>query len=192
MRFRGLSLAAFAALSALTLTPASAAPTTYAVDAVHSYILFRVKHMDVGYAYGRFNAFSGSVTLDEAAPQSCAVKMEIDVASVDTGDKGRDDHLRNADFFNAAQFPKMTFESTAVKKNGDEYEVTGNLSLHGVTKPAVAKMTKTGMGKDRKGNALIGFEGTLDIKRSDFGVGKQGPGLADDVRLTISIEASAR
>ena len=192
MRIRVLPLAAFAALSCLAVTPAAAAPTTYAVDAVHSYIFFRVKHMDVGYAYGRFNAFSGSITLDEAAPASCAVKMEVDVGTVDTANKGRDDHLKGPDFFNAAQFPKMTFESTAVKKTGDDYAVTGNLTLHGVTKPVAVKMTKTGLGKNQKGQAVIGFEGVLDIKRTDFGVGKPPPGLADEVPLTISIEAVAQ
>ena len=192
MRLRALPLVAFATLSALTATPASAAPTTYTVDAVHSYVLFRVKHMDVANAYGRFNKFSGSITLDEANPASCGVRMEIDVASIDTGNTSRDDHLRNADFFNAAQFPKMTFVSTAIKKTGDEYEVTGNLTLHGVTKSVVAKMTKTGQGKSRDGKPLVGFEGTLDVKRSDFGVGKPPPGLADEVRLTISVEAVAQ
>jgi polyisoprenoid-binding protein YceI len=148
--------------------------------------------MDVANAYGRFNKFSGTITLDDANPASCGVRMEIDVASVDTGNASRDDHLRNADFFNAAQFPKMTFVSTAVKKTGDEYQVTGDLSLHGVTKSVVAKMTKTGQGKSRDGKPLVGFEGTLDVKRSDFGVGKPPPGLADDVRLTISVEAVAQ
>jgi polyisoprenoid-binding protein YceI len=189
MRISVLSAATFAALSLVASTPASAAATTYSIDPVHSYLIFRVKHMDAGYAYGRFNTFSGTITLDEAAPASCAVKMEVDVGSVDTGVENRDKHLKSPDFFNAAQFPKMTFESTAVKKAGDDYEVTGNLTLHGVTKPVTVKMTKTGQGSMR-GKTIVGFEGTLEIKRTDFGVGKPPPGLADEVKMTISVEAS--
>ena len=195
MRISVLSAATFAALSLVASTPASAAPTTYSIDPVHSYLIFRVKHMDAGFAYGRFNTFSGTITLDDAAPAGNAVKMEVDVGSVDTGVENRDKHLKSPDFFNAAQFPKMTFESTAVKKTpageykvGDDFEVTGNLTLHGVTKPVTVKMTKTGQGSMR-GKTILGFEGTLEIKRADFGVGKPG-GLADDVKMTISVEAS--
>ena len=189
MRISVMSAATFAALSLVASTPASAAPQTLSIDNVHSYLIFRVKHMDAGYAYGRFNTFKGTITFDEAAPASCGVKVEVDVDSIDTGVENRDKHLKGPDYFNTAQFPKMTFESTAVQKTGDDYEVSGNLTLHGVTKPATVKMTKTGQGSMR-GKTIIGFEGTLAIKRSEFGMVDKNPGLGDEVKMTISIEAS--
>jgi polyisoprenoid-binding protein YceI len=102
---------------------------TYRIDPVHSFIIFRVKHLNTGFAYGRFNTFSGTFVVDERNPANSSIELEIDANSVDTGNSQRDDHLRNPDFFNARQFPKITFKSTRVRKlNDTTVEVQGNLT----------------------------------------------------------------
>lgn len=187
------ALAAVVGLSLGTLAPtaARAASDTYTIDPAHSYMVFRVKHMDVGWAYGRFNEFSGTVNLDEANPAACSVNVEVKTASVDTGIGKRDDHLRTPEYLDVAQFPKMTFASTAVKKTGEgQFEVTGNLTFHGQTKPVTAKFERTGTGKDRGGKPLVGFEATFTIKRTDFGQKVEPKILGDDVRVTLSVEAA--
>ena len=173
----------------LGATPVAAAPETHAIDAVHSTVLFRVKHMNVGYSYGRFNEFSGTVVLDAASPAASSVKLEVKAASIDTANTKRDDHLRSPDFFNVAQFPTITFESTAVAKVGDDaFEVTGDLTLLGVKKSVKVRMTKTGSGTDPQGGVRTGFEGTLAIKRSDFGMKYGLEGISDEVGLTLAFE----
>src|SRR5687768_15332170 len=161
---RSLALAAALAASFAAALPASAKPETFQIDAVHSAVIFRIKHLDASWVYGRFNSFAGSFTVDEENPAASKVSVAIDVASVDTGNKTRDDHLRTPDFFDVAQFPKITFESTAVKKAGDGlYDVTGNLSLHGAVKTVTIRMQKVGTGKNpMDGSILMGFEGTVE------------------------------
>ena len=185
-----LALAALVGLSlGTTATPARAAAEVYTVDPVHSYVLFKVRHMDIAYAYGRFNVFSGAISWDAANPAGSTITFEVDTQSVDTGNKGRDDHLRAPDFFNAAQFPKMTFKSTAVKKvDASHLEVTGDLSLHGKTKSVTFAVEHAGPITHPRAGTVAGFHAEFSIKRSDFAVGKP-EGLGDDVRLTLSIEA---
>jgi polyisoprenoid-binding protein YceI len=170
--------------------PAHAAPEAYQVDPVHSAILFRTKHLNVSHVYGRFDQFSGTITIDEANPAASSVRIEVDAKSLNTGNPKRDDHLRSPDFFGVVQFPKITFASTAVKKDGDVYEVTGDLALHGVTKSVTVKMQQLGKGPGMKpGTTLVGFEGVLEIKRSDYGMNFMLNGVSDDVRLTLAFEA---
>lgn len=185
-----MGLAVLAMLSS-TLTPFYAQGVTYRVDPVHSSILFRVKHMNTAYVYGRFNQFSGTLVVDEKNPERSSVQFEIDINSVDTRDAKRDEHLRGPDFFNARQFPKATFKSTRVRKiNDTTVEVQGNLTLRGVTKPLTVRVTFTGKGRNPRGQEIIGFETTFTIKRSEFGInyGLNG-GLSDEVRVIISVEA---
>jgi len=185
-----LSLLALGGLS-LSARPAHAAVETFDVDAVHSTLLFRVKHMNASYAYGRFNSMSGKVAYDAAKPEASSVEFKVAAASVDTANADRDNHLRGPDFFECAKYPDITFKSTSVKKTGDNrMDVTGDLSLHGVTKPVTASMEMTGTSKGREGESLIGFEGTFTIKRTDFGMDKALGGIGDEVRLTVSIEAN--
>lgn len=176
-------------VGALGATPAAAAPEAHAVDAVHSTVIFRVKHLDTGYSYGRFNEMSGTVVLDEANPAACSVNLEVKAASVDTANSKRDDHLRSPDFFNVAQFPTITFASTAVAKAGeDAYDVTGDLTLLGVKKSVKVRMTKTGSAKDPQGAFRTGFEGTMTILRSEYGMKYGLQGVGDEVRLTLAFE----
>ncbi|MFO0932802.1 MAG: YceI family protein [Planctomycetota bacterium] len=189
MKFRLASFAALAAAVASFGSLAQAEPQKFDVDAVHSAVIFRIQHMGAGYTYGRFNGISGSVTWDAANPSASSVSIKVATASVDTGNKDRDNHLRSPDFFDAAKFPEITFSSTSVKASGTTLEVAGKLSLHGVTKDVTVTMEKTGEGKGREGEALVGFEGVLQIKRTDYGMTYGAGALGDDVRLTIAIEA---
>jgi polyisoprenoid-binding protein YceI len=173
-----------------SLQSTQAQAVTYRVDPVHSFIIFRVKHLNTGFAYGRFNSFSGTIVVDEKNPANSSIELEIDANSVDTGNNQRDDHLRNPDFFNARQFPKITFKSTRVRKlNDTTVEVQGNLTMRGVTRPITARVTFTGKGRNQRGQEIIGFETTFTIRRSQFNInyGLNG-GLDDEVRVTFAVE----
>ena len=182
------------ALLALGLLPVAASADTYDVDAVHSSVMFRAKRMGVVYVYGRFNEFAGTIDLTGEDVATGKVSLEVKTSSVDTGNQRRDDHLRNPDFFNSTQLPTMKFESTGVKAgNGNTFEVSGNLTLHGVTKPVTAMVEKVGSGKDpRSGKTLVGFEAKFTIKRSDFDMKYQVGPLSDEVDVHIALHAVAR
>ncbi|MCK7482794.1 MAG: YceI family protein [Candidatus Moduliflexus flocculans] len=145
--------------------------------------------MGAGHVWGRFTDFSGTLRLDAAAPAGSAVEVTVKSASVLTDNEKRDQHLRSPDFFNARQFPVITFKSSAVKPTGpDSAEVTGELTLKGVKRPVTARVTRTGAQGD-----LVGLEATLSVKRSEFGMGfGVGQGLGDEVLLVISVEAKKK
>ena len=173
-----------------SLQSVHAQAVTYRIDPVHSFIIFRVKHLNTGFAYGRFNTFSGTIVVDERNPANSSIELEIDANSVDTGNSQRDDHLRSPDFFSARQFPKITFKSTRVRKiNNTTVEVQGDLTMRGVTRPITARVTFTGKGRNQRGQEIIGFETTFTIRRSQFNInyGLNG-GLADEVRVTFAVE----
>ena len=182
------------ALFAFVLLPAAVSADTYDVDAVHSSVMFRAKRMGVVYVYGRFNEFAGTIDMTGEDVGTGKVSLEVKTSSVDTGNQRRDDHLRNPDFFNSTQLPTMKFESTGVKPgSGNTFEVTGNLTLHGVTKPVTAMVEKVGSGKDpRSSKALVGFEAKFTIKRSDFDMKYQVGPLSDEVDVHIALHAVAR
>ncbi len=173
--------------------PAKGIAGTYEVDGSHSAVNFKIKHADVSYLLGRFNKVSGSFTIDTDVNKS-KVAIEIDPASVFTADKKRDDHLKSPDFFNAAQFPTMKFTSTEVKPDGSDYQVTGELEVHGQKKTVSTKFQLTGNGPNpmNPGQQLVGFIGELAIKRSDFGMSNMIGPAGDDVQLTISVEAAKK
>jgi polyisoprenoid-binding protein YceI len=165
------------------------AAETYKVDPVHSSCLFRAKHFNAGYFYGRFNEITGTIVVDEANPAKSSAEIQVKVESIDTNDAKRDQHLKSPDFFNAKQFPTITFKSKQVKKSGkDTYEMTGDLNLHGVTRSVTAKVTRTGEGKDPFGKFRIGFETVFTIKRSDFGMKFMLGPISDEIQLIISVE----
>ena len=182
------------ALVALLFLPAAASADTYDVDAVHSSVMFRAKRMGVVYVYGRFNEFAGTIEMTGEDVSTGKVSLEVKTASVDTGNQRRDDHLRNPDFFNSTQLPVMKFQSTSVKAgSGNTFEVTGDLTLHGVTKPVTAIVEKVGSGKDpRSSKTLVGFEAKLTIKRSDFDMKYQVGPLSDEVDIHVALHAVAR
>lgn len=170
-------------------TPLLGAAATYRVDTVHSSVIFRVKRLDVVNVYGRFNGLHGSLTVDRDNPALSSVELEIPAQEVDTNNQRRDDHLRSPDFFNATQFPVIRFKSTDIRSLGaDRYEVTGDLSLHGVTRSIVTEVHMTGAGQDvQRGRSLIGFETTFTLKRSDFGMNFMLDALSDEVVLTVAV-----
>jgi polyisoprenoid-binding protein YceI len=165
------------------------AADTYEVDPVHTAALFKVKHVGVSYTYGRFNDVKGTIVIDAANPAASKVDITIQAASVDTFDQKRDAHLRNPDFFDAKQFPVLTFASTAFKKVDDTtVEIAGDFTLHGVTKPITVTAKKIGEGKDPWGGYRIGFESTFTVKRSDYGMSKMLDAVGDEVTITFATE----
>lgn len=176
---------------ALLAAHAALAADTFKVDTVHSSVVFKVKHMNTSYAWGRFNDISGTFSLDDQDPAQSTLNFVVKTGSVDTGNQMRDRHLKSPDFFNAAQYATISFKSKSVAKAGDAYEVTGDLTLHGVTKPVTAKLTRTGMGKGMRGAVIAGIEANFTIKQTEFGMSKMvGPqGVGDEVWVNVSIEA---
>lgn len=168
------------------------------VDTGHSTVIWGVKHLGLGYTFGRFNKFTGTINYDAAKPNDTAVSLNIDVASIDSNDKKRDDHLRNADFFDAGTYPSITFKSskvTAITGKTDTLSVTGDLTMHGTTKSITFEVVKTGEGTHPMAKkSAVGFIANFSVKRSDFGVGaaKYAQALGDDVKLTIALEAIAK
>ena len=175
----------FITLAAATSQANAVAMDQYKLDASHTGIVFRVKHLTTSYTYGRFNDPTGQFTI--GGDQS-SFEFTVKTASIDTGDKKRDDHLRSPDFFNAKQFPVITFKSTNVEPTTDGYRVTGDLSLHGVTKSITVNLQKMGEGKDPWGNYRMGFSTELTIKRSDYGMTNMPKAVGDEILLMISFE----
>ena len=165
---------------------------TYEIDTAHSMIIFRAKHNGVSYNYGRFNEFTGEITINADAVIERSVAFEVKAASIDTGNEKRDQHLRSSDFLSAKQFPLITFKSTKVSEKAgkkDVLEVTGDLELHGVKKSITVDAEITGRAEGKDGESLIGFESTFTIKRSEFGMTYGMGPVSDDIRLTVSVEA---
>lgn len=186
---RTLIAAAGIVLSASAFAAAPPAGN-YKIDAAHSVAFFEVGHLGgVSRFMGRFNDMSGDLVVD--TPAKSTIKVDIKTDSIDTKHEGLDKHLKSPDFFNAVQFPTLSFSSTAVTLNAaGEGTVAGNLSLHGVTKPVTLKLKQIGSGKGMKGETRVGYVATGSIKRTDFGMAYGVPGAAtDEVDLRINIEA---
>src|SRR5271154_6211492 len=164
-------------LSVAALALAGALADSYAIDPVHSTTVFRIKHLNTAYVYGRFDGPEGTVNYDPAAPEQTTFDVTLQAAKIDTGNDQRDNHLKSPAFFNAKEFATLTFKSTGVKKGDDTtLEVTGDLTIHGVTKSVTVKVDVTGMGKDPKGNPVVGFESTFVVNRNDYGI-TEFPGM---------------
>ena len=174
---------------ALSLAATAIAADTYKVDSEHATVIFRVTHFNVGNAYGRFNDPTGTVVYDKANPANTQFTFEVKTANVDTDNDKRDAHLRSPDFFDAKQFPTITFKSTKVEGTGDTLNVTGDLNLHGVTKSITFPIKKTGETDTGKAGYRTGWEANVDLKRSDFGMTGMQAAIGDDVHLVISFEA---
>jgi polyisoprenoid-binding protein YceI len=171
---------------------ASLAADVYTVDPMHSSLVFRAKHLDVSYVYGRFNSISGTINIDEKDPANNAFEIEVKAASIDTNNPKRDQHLRSTGFFNAKEFPTVTFKSNQVKQIDDQnYEVTGDLTLLGVTRPVTVKLERVGTKAGRMGYRT-GFDATFTIKRSDFGMKFMLEGIGDEVRIMVGLESARK
>ncbi len=183
-------------ISLLSLVPALAlaTPTTWNLDPSHSQVGFGVKHLVISNVRGAFSKYEGKVVLDEADVTKSSVEATIDVNSVDTRVADRDAHLKSPDFFDAAKYPSMTFKSNKVAKAGqDKLKVTGDLSLHGVTRPVVLEVTTTPEVKGMYGETRRGFSATTKISRKDFGLTwnkliEAGPAVGDEVTIALDLE----
>jgi polyisoprenoid-binding protein YceI len=177
---------------------ATATPVrTFTIDKTHSEAVFQVRHL-ITKVRGRFTDVGGAVAFDEAAPERSTVAFTIQAASIDTGTPDRDAHLRSEDFFHAEKHPAITFASTAIRAlGGNEYEVTGDLTMRGVTKRITLPVTYLGKAKDPWGNEKIGFETETTINRKDYGLTWNaaletgGFLVGDEVRISVSIQAAA-
>ncbi|HZY85131.1 MAG TPA: YceI family protein [Gemmataceae bacterium] len=187
MRARSLVAAALFLGLAGAAAPARAADT-FKVDPVHSSLLFRIKHLNVGYIYGRFNAFGGTFAFDKD-PAACNLTFEVNIDSLDTANADRDKHLKGPDFFNVKQFATAGFKSKSFKAVDEKtYEVSGDLTLHGVTQPVTVKLERVGTAKGMRGEVRTGIDTTFTIKRSDFGMKYGLQLLSDEVRITVAVE----
>ena len=168
--------------------------TTWNIDAAHSEVTFKIRHLMVSSVRGKFNKLSGSVTTSADDFAEAKVSMEIDASSVDTNNEQRDGHLKSADFFQVTSFPTITFSSTSFAKKGDGYELKGNMMLHGVTKPVVFSVAMNGINKGMDGARVAGFEAHTKISRKDFGLTWNaaleagGVALSDEVSIELLIE----
>ncbi len=178
------------------MTTAQTAISTWSIDPVHSIAEFGVKHMMVSTVKGRFRSLEGTIRADEANPTSSRVTTSIDVASIDTGEPQRDDHLRSDDFFNAEQFPKMTFRSTRVEQVDDtNWKVIGDITIRDVTQEVVLDTEFEGRVTDPWGKERIGFTAETVLNRKEFGLKWNGlleaggAIVGDKVRVSLHIEA---
>jgi polyisoprenoid-binding protein YceI len=184
----GLVAVAGPAPEARSGTPAAA----YSIDSTHSSLVFRVMHNNAAPFYGRIDRMSGTVNIDDSNLSASTLEVEVQTDTVNSGNGKRNDHIKSKDFFDVAKFPTASFKGTSFAKNGeDAYDVTGDFTLHGVTKPVTIKLVKTGAVKTQRGE-LVGYETTLDFKRSDYGISHMTEALGDDIRLIIGIEAGKR
>ena len=186
--FYCLPLAALAAV----LSAGAARADDYGIDPVHSSVTFKAGHLGLAWIHGRFNAFSGGFTVDKDAPEKCSFTLTVKAESVDTNNAQRDKHLKSPDFFNVKQFPQITFKSTAVKADKGGYEVTGDLTLHGQTKPVTFTLKGGREAQFPPGTRRTGFSAELTLKRGDFGMDKLRQAISDDVPVSISFEGTRK
>jgi polyisoprenoid-binding protein YceI len=182
---RLMAIVLFVALAAASIS--ARAGEYYVLDPAHTAVTFKISHLGLSWTHGRFNSVSGGLVLDGG---KASFVLDIKPESVDTGNAKRDEHLRSPDFFNVKQFPKISFKGDAVKAVKDGYEVKGDLTLHGTTKPVTFLLGGGRKAEFPKGKQRIGYSTELTIKRSEFGMDKMAEMIGDEVRIAISFEAT--
>ena len=163
----------------------------YAIDkqGQHAFVNFKISHLGYSWLYGTFKDFDGSFSFDAAKPQDSKVNVTLNTSSVDTNHAERDKHIRSGDFLNVSKHPTATFTSTSVKSTGEgTADITGDLTLNGVTKPVVIAAKFIGEGKDPWGGYRAGFEGSTKLKLKDFDIQKDLGPASQEVELIISVE----
>jgi polyisoprenoid-binding protein YceI len=169
--------------------------TQWDFDLSHSSVNFHVRHLMVSKVHGRFSLWNGKLELNEQDLTKSNLEVEIDAASVDTKEPKRDEHLRSADFFDVEKFPKLTFKSTSIAKDGDDYKVTGDLTIRGITKSVTLLVEGGDQVKDPWGGIRTGFSAKTTVNRKDFGltwnVALETGGfvVSDKIEITLEIEA---
>jgi polyisoprenoid-binding protein YceI len=183
---------------ALLLGSAEMAPAaqSYAIDPSHSAVEFSIRHI-VSNVPGRFTKFGGSIEYDPTDVTKSSVDVTIDAATISTDNSRRDEHLRSSDFFEVEKYPSIAFKSTKIEKSGERtFNITGNLTIHGVTKPAILKAELLGIASDPKFGDRAGFEASTSIDRKDFGVNwnktldNGGVVVGEEVKIRLGIEAT--
>lgn len=179
------------AFCATAFAPASQAAENYTFDTVHSQIIFFVDHLGFAKSEGEFLDFDGGFTFDRENPSNSTINVSIDTDSIDMDDEAWDTHMKSDHFFNVEKFPKMTFKSTSIEVTGEKTaNITGDLTLLGVTKPIVLKTVYNKSGENPYSKKFeAGFSATAALKRSDFGMTYGLPGVGDDVEIRIEVEA---
>jgi len=171
------------------------ATTTWSIDPLHSEVLFKVKHLVISTVTGSFKTFSGTITSEDGEFENAKIQFNIDVKSIYTNQEQRDAHLRNADFFEADKYPEIKFQSTSFKKvDDDNYKLTGDLTMKGITKSVELNAEFGGSEKDHSGNIKYGFEVTGKINRKEFGMAYNalteagGLALGEDIKLIANVQ----
>jgi polyisoprenoid-binding protein YceI len=186
MKLSPASLVLIAAL--LSTGSASAADYTIDTAKAHASINFKIKHLGFSWLTGRFDTFKGTFSFDEANPAASKVMVEVDTNSINSNHAERDKHLRGKDFLDTSAFPTAAFQSTSVKLDGDKAKITGNLTLHGVTKEITIDATRVGGGDDPWGGHREGFTGTTTLPLKDFGITYNLGPASQTVELALEIE----
>jgi polyisoprenoid-binding protein YceI len=187
--FKSLTLAA----ALLLAGNAFAAPVSYKIDANHTDVIAEWNHFGFSHPTARFGQVDGVIVYDAATVGQSSVKVTIPLSGINSGVAKLDEHLRSSDFFDAEQFPTITFNSTRTEAAGDnKLRVAGDLTVHGVTRPVVLDVTLNKAGEHPNGKrAAIGFDASTTIKRSDFGIDKYVPNVSDEITIRITTEADA-
>lgn len=168
--------------------------TKWVLDPMHSEVQFKVKHLVISTVTGSFRSFEGSIETTSEDFSGAEISFSLDVSSIDTTQEARDGHLKSAEFFDAEQFPKISFKSTSFTKNGDDYKLAGDLTIKGITKPVTLDAEFGGTAVDFYGNTKAGFEVTGKINRKEFGLTWDGVTEAgsivvgEDIKLTINAQ----
>lgn len=191
---RTLLITALVALPLVAETPAAPATEAWVIDKSHSSATFKVRHL-MSNVTGQFRDFEAAIHIDRANPAKSSVEFTIQAASIDTGNTNRDEHLRSGDFFEVAAHPTITFRSTSIRETSkDQFEVTGDFTMRGVTKSIVVPVTFLGFGRDPRGNEKGGFSVETTINRKDYGVvwnralDEGGVLLGDDVKVAFELQ----
>ncbi len=164
---------------------------TYQFDkqGAHQFVMFKISHLGYSWLYGRFNDFNGTFTVDAENPENSKVEATIQTASVDSNHAERDKHLRSDDFLDVDKYPTATFKSTSIEQTGDDTaKITGNFTLHGVTKPVTLDAKMIGYGDDPWGGYRMGLEASTSLKLADFGITKNLGPASETVDIIISVE----
>ncbi|WP_437204336.1 YceI family protein [Planctomicrobium sp. SH664] len=162
----------------------------YNIDPAHSDVSFKISHLGLARILGRFNDISGSFEVDAANPQKSSFVMTIKTDSIDTNQPKRDEHLKSPDFFNVKQYPTASFKSTSVKAVDGGLDVTGDFTLHGVTKPVTLRLQGGGAAEFPPGVQRTGYTAEFVLKRSDFGIDKFAEVVGDEVAASVSFEGT--
>lgn len=180
------TLIASITLGLVITTPLQAA--TYEIDPAHSFVEFRIQHLGYSWLYGRFNRVKGSLDYDTENPNDSKIELDIEPASIDTNHAERDKHLRGEDFLDVDKYPEAGFKSTAFTASDTGGTLEGQLTIHGVTKAVSIDVIKIGEGEDPWGGYRAGFEGSMELRRSDFDMGYQLGPASETMHFRLGIE----